>query len=181
MFGCDLMTGKPAWQVKARKWLGRGTAVGIVRDGAYYVRSGRGVLAYSIADGKTLWEVPSYTIGVGPIPTIADDVLYAGGPETLAIDTKTGKKLWGYRTMRLTDKHNQRQEQGGGHSSPLVSGDFVYIGRDDGDLVALDRRTGKPAWRYDLGLPVKSSPVVSGNMLFVYGFDGNLYAFAGTK
>lgn len=179
VFACDMMTGKPAWSFDS-EWFGRGVGMGVVQDGVYYVGGFQGVLAFNAADGKKLWEVKrsANTSGVIPISTIADGVLYAGGEEVLAIDIRTGKKLWGYNDHRLTDEHNRRQERFCGNSSPLVSGNLVYVGRDDGDLVALDRRTGKRVWRFDLGLPIKSSPVVSGNMLFVYGFDGNLYAFA---
>ncbi len=177
-FACDMMTGEVIWQADISKWAGRGVAMGVMQDGVYYVRGCNGVLAFRATDGEKLWEVKNFTKGVTPIPTIADGVLYAGGSKAIAIDIKTGKELWSYNEMRVTDEYNKRQQVAGGHSSPLVSGNLVYLGRDDGDLVALDRRTGKRVWRFDLGLPIKSSPVVSGNMLFVYGFDGNLYAFA---
>ena len=177
-FACDMMTGKPIWQANVRKWVGRGVAMGVAQDGIYYTRGYNGVVAFRAADGKKLWEAKNHTAGVVPIPTIADGILYAGGSDAIALDIKTGKKLWSYYTKLRPDEHNRRQERLGGHSSPLVSGNLVYLGRDDGDIVALDRHTGKRVWCFDLGLPIKSSPVVSGNMLFVYGFDGNLYAFA---
>ena len=103
--------------------------------------------------------------------------MYAGGTALLAVEARTGTVRWRYDALRAADPSDRRQAFSG-DSSPLVAGDHVYAGRDDGYLVALDRRTGACVWKFRLGLPVKSSPVVSGNMLFVCGFDGELYAFA---
>ena len=174
---CDMMTGKTIWTAKTQDLCSRGTAMGIVQDGVYYVRGYRGIAAFDRADGKRLWHLYSHTAGAVPVPTIADGVVYAGGNDLMALEARTGKKLWGYQTFQAPDKRNQRQTFGGA-SSPLVSGKWLYVGRDDGAIIALDKGTGRLAWRFGLGVPVKSSPVVSGNMLFVSDFDGNLHAFA---
>ena len=174
----SLTTGKPFWRVKTRKLGTRGVAMGVVHNGVYYQRSRSNVAAFDPADGKVLWKTgcSGGCWGV-PVPTIADGVIYAGGTRVAAIDLKTHERLWYYTAMRGETKSNRRQSFGG-HSSPLVSGNLVYLGREDGDLLALDRKSGKPVWRFNLGVPVKSSPVVSGNMLFICDFDGNLHAFA---
>ena len=177
-FACDMMTGKPLWKVTGKGVGRRGCSIGVVHDGVYYVRGYSCVAAYNRADGELLWRVNNRVLSAGAlIPTIAGGVLYAGGQDTFAVDLKTRKTLWTYSAMRKPGENNQRQTFGG-QSSPLVSGNLLYVGRDDGDLAALDRRSGKLVWRFNVGVPIKSSPVVSGNMLFVSDYDGNLYAFA---
>src|SRR5438046_10575287 len=54
----------------------------------------------------------------------------------------------------------------------------------EANLVALDRATGEPIWRYPCDRPTGAthrgfggSPVVSGGRVFVGGLDGKVYAF----
>ena len=176
-FACDALSGKVIWQSEVKGLVRRGVSTGIVHDGAYYVCGYAGTTALDEATGKTLWSVRDPVSGGVPVATVAAGVLYTGGLRLSALDAKTGQQLWKYDETRELDESNRRQTVGG-FSSPLVSGNVVYVGRDDGDMIALDRTTGKRIWRFPLGLPVKSSPVISGNMLFVCDFDGNMHAFA---
>jgi len=77
-----------------------------------------------------------------------------------------------------TAKRNQRQTYAG-QSTPLVAGDVVYVGSDDGHLYALALEDGELLWKHNLGVPLKGSPVLSGNALFICDWDGNLYCFVG--
>ena len=76
---------------------------------------------------------------------------------------------------------------------PLVTEQYVYDGassivpymtRHAGGLVALDRGTGKLAWRFALPNPpgtlhygFAGSPARAGDALVIGGMDGALYAF----
>jgi outer membrane protein assembly factor BamB len=47
----------------------------------------------------------------------------------------------------------------GGGTSPILAGDYVIVNRDDPEeayLLAVDRRSGKLAWKHSYGEPVKS-------------------------
>ena len=61
-------------------------------------------------------------------------------------------------------------------SSPTVSEGRVLVGSGDGDLYALDEKTGREIWRFSTGGPVDSSPAVSGETAFFASRDRNLYA-----
>ena len=50
---------------------------------------------------------------------------------------------------------------------PAVVGDRVYVGAEDGSLVALDKSTGRQVWRYDSGLPATVTPAVVDGLVFV--------------
>jgi outer membrane protein assembly factor BamB len=61
-------------------------------------------------------------------------------------------------------------------SSPLVAGDLVLVGSEDGLLYAADRDTGGVRWTHDCGGPVTSSPAAADGRVYVVGGDGHLHA-----
>jgi outer membrane protein assembly factor BamB len=94
-----------------------------------------------------------------------------------ALDVRTGKLKWSFRGRRCAA------------ASPAVVDDTVYQaflnrlpcsargGRGrDGELVALDARTGRVRWRRRIG-PSESSPVVVNGLVYVGDWNGNVYAF----
>lgn len=66
----------------------------------------------------------------------------------------------------------------GGHvvSSPVSDGSAIYIGSDDGNVYALDAKTGKQLWQHATGGPVPSSAAIVGGTLYIASYDGKLYA-----
>jgi outer membrane protein assembly factor BamB len=64
---------------------------------------------------------------------------------------------------------------GPSETSPLLSGNRLYVGDWNGDVWALDARNGKTLWRYRTGGPVKGGAALSGNRLYVGSYDGHLY------
>ena len=68
-----------------------------------------------------------------------------------------------------------------GWSGGAVAGDTLYIGTREGELVALDRKTGETLWRFELqgeerNRAIYGTPAVVGDMVYVGGYDGLLYA-----
>jgi hypothetical protein len=61
-------------------------------------------------------------------------------------------------------------------ASPSVDAERVYVGEGDGTLYALDKRTGKEAWRWRAGARILSSAALRGGRLFVGSDDGSVYA-----
>ena len=62
-------------------------------------------------------------------------------------------------------------------SSPVICGDKIVIGSEDGRLYMLNLSDGKQVWSYDIGQPVMSSPAVANQMVVVGSDDGYVYAF----
>lgn len=52
-------------------------------------------------------------------------------------------------------------------SSPVVVGDGLYIGDNNGIVHALDRRTGGTRWQRDVGGAVTSTPAVYAGLVLV--------------
>ncbi|WP_348797612.1 PQQ-binding-like beta-propeller repeat protein [Flavobacterium adhaerens] len=61
-------------------------------------------------------------------------------------------------------------------SSPIVNEGTVYIGSEDGNLYAINEKTGKTNWKFKTGGAVHSSPAIFENTVYVGSFDGYYYA-----
>lgn len=75
-----------------------------------------------------------------------------------------GTYLWGFPTG------------GRVYSSPLTSGDDVYVGSDDGKLYKLDVHSGALLWEFTTGAAVRGSPAMADGRVFFTSGDGSLYA-----
>ena len=63
-------------------------------------------------------------------------------------------------------------------SSPAVANGVVYVDSNDGNVYALNAKTGAKLWSYTTGGPVSySSPVVVNGVVYVGSEDGKVYAF----
>jgi outer membrane protein assembly factor BamB len=62
-------------------------------------------------------------------------------------------------------------------SSPVIAGDKVVVGSDDGRLYLLDLADGRSLWSYEIGEAVASSPAVARGWVVVGADDGQVYAF----
>ena len=182
LYAVDMKTGKQLWKNKTRRAF-KYKSTAVLSGGRLYVHSGR-LYCVDPKSGQTLWRSPGAR-GAGRCifcPTVCDGIAYGGSAEVMAVDVNSGKKLWGFTATQSAEsrKRNQRQVIGGA-SAPVIAGSYLYYGSDNGFVYGLDRKTGKPVWRHEIGMPVKSSPVVSGDTLYISDYDGNLYAFTQAK
>lgn len=61
-------------------------------------------------------------------------------------------------------------------SSPVMQGNVVFFGSDDGNVYAVDAASGRQLWKRATKGPVSASPAVEGDTLYVGSFDGHFYA-----
>ena len=64
-------------------------------------------------------------------------------------------------------------------SSPVVVGDKVVVGSDDGRLYVVSLKNGEKLWSYEIGKPVGSSPAVADGKIVIGSDDGSVYCFGG--
>jgi outer membrane protein assembly factor BamB len=135
---------------------------------------------------------------------------FADGNEVLAIDWKTSAKVWTYpggkdryeSSAAVNDKyviagswdkkvHCINRKTGDGvwtfptkahvDSSPVIVGERVFVGSNDGNLYGIDLESGKEVFRFrDLdGRPFSASPAVGEGCLIIgsEGNVGNVYCF----
>jgi len=99
---------------------------------------------------------------------IADGTVYVGtqAAELLALDLKTGKLLWKYKTS-----------EGIGESSACVADGVVYVGDLSGVVHAVSK-DGKGLWTFKTGSEIKASPVVVDDRVLIGSYDETLYCLA---
>ena len=87
------------------------------------------------------------TRGIQSMPLAKDGVLYYSGSysRVFALDGATGKVLWTY-FPELDDQLVARQTHSPYNRGMAMGDGKLYIGTVDGRLIALDIKTGKPAW-----------------------------------
>ena len=115
-------------------------------------------------------------------PLVHDGVMYvtASYSRLFAIDVKTGKKLWKYEhrlpegIMPCCDVINR---------GAALYDNLVIFGTLDAQLVALDRKTGKVAWRqkiddYSAGYSYTAAPLIAEGLLLT-GVSGGEFGVIG--
>ncbi len=168
------------WSFQTR---GKIRSTAAVADGIVCFGSEDGNLyALDAATGALRWK---YTTDgdLSSSPAIAGGVVYVLGGDAsfLAVDLHSGKLVWRVdagKQMKFEQFKGDPRSWDLWQSSPTVAGDRVYFGSGDGFVYALDRNSGKLAWKYQTQAVVRTSPAVADGVVYVGGFDGNLYALA---
>jgi len=81
------------------------------------------------------------------------------------LDRASGTQVWEFATRAKVD------------SSPVVCGDQVVFGSDDGRLYILGVASGKQTWSYEIGKGITASPAVAAGIIVIGSEDGSVYAF----
>jgi len=81
------------------------------------------------------------------------------------VSKSDGNVIWTFQARAKVD------------SSPVVAGDRVVCGADDGRLYVVSLAEGRELWSQDLGQPVTASPAVAGGRIVVGVEDGLVYCF----
>jgi outer membrane protein assembly factor BamB len=96
---------------------------------------------------------------------IKNDLLYIADFSGLfhCLDAKTGKRHWVYDMLAAA------------WSSPLIAGDHVYIGDEDGDIAIFKlsadpevaMKKGDPIREINMGNSVYSTPIIANDVLYI--------------
>ena len=162
----DALTGKEIKQVEVGSYIGNNVALA---DGVAYVSHyGNHVGAYSLTDGKKLWEYGERDFEYYSAPAVFEKTIVVGGRDKRlhGIERATGKGLWEFRARDRID------------SSPVIcAGKAAIVGSDDGHIYLIDIADGKELWNYEIGAPVRTSAAVAGDWIIFGADDGAVYAF----
>lgn len=132
---------------------------------------------------KVAWihQPGEITQGLQATPIVVDGVLYyaASANKTFAVDAATGRQLWSHAPE--LDPVFQKSLFGFYTRGVTVGRGKVYIGSTDGQLIALDQKTGKEVWKTRVLDPHKchgcnftSPPILAGGMLIAGPTGGDL-------
>ncbi len=122
-----------------------------------------------------VWSVDIESGNAATVPIAVDGVVYyaSGYSVVHAVDAVSGKILWVY-DPEVLKVAGHKMRQGWGSRGISYSEGMIFTGTADGRLIAVDARTGKPAWiaqtvspddgRYITGAPrVIGDNVIVGN------------------
>ena len=164
------------WRVKTGDAVRSTPAVTATR---LYVGSGDGYLyALERSSGKTIWRFNAGS-AVHASPAVAGGLVIAAtfGGRIFAVD-QAGRLRW---SMQTGDTLPRNIAPAGGWdllvSSPVVIGNTVAIGGQDGFVYALDLATGRVKWRGKTNGKVRGTPAVSEGVVVAGSWDGRVYAF----
>jgi len=182
VYAIDRTSGREAWRKDLR---GPVTTTPALIDGKLVVGNRNSVLyALSPATGEVIWRAPFWGSWVESEPVACGGLFCIGASDLRRVtmfDPKDGRVVW------RTDVF------GWSWGRPAISEKLVFAGaaggtpyliRHVGGLAALDRETGRIAWRWPIAEPpgeltygFAASPAIDGKTLVIGGIDGTLYAF----
>ena len=136
----------------------------------------------NVASLKGVWRARLEGSGVGPQysgeaqPLVVDGVIYVqtGASDLFALDVATGQALWSYKSgldPAIDVVCCGWSSRGVAHGSGRI-----FLGRLDGQLVALDAKTGAVAWtvqaeRWQDGFSITNAPLYYDGLV-ITGFSG---------
>ncbi len=114
--------------------------------------------------GEVRW---TFTAGQAIIaaPAVANGIVYvASGSRLYALEARTGLYLWSVTVGDVI------------HTSPLVAGDLLPFGAEDGYLYGLDARRGTLRWRFPAGAPIIGAAAAAQDAVYFGTREGAFYA-----
>ena len=136
----------------------------------------------NVANLKGVWHTKLEGSGVGPQysgeaqPLVVDDIIYVptGASDLFALDVATGNILWSYKSG--LDPAIDVVCCGWSSRGVALGEGRIYLGRLDGQLVALDAKTGAVAWtvqaeRWQDGFSITNAPLYYDGLV-ITGFSG---------
>jgi outer membrane protein assembly factor BamB len=171
----DAATGKPLWSVPRHEGSSWSTPLVVSHQGKkqIVVTATPKAMAYDLQTGKLEWEVTGIGLNPIPMPVQSGDVVYVMSgfrdPKLLAV--RLG------RTGNLTGTDAVLWESTRGLSytpSPVLHEGILYLLTDNGQLSALDAKTGQPFYQQQrLPKPYnfKASPIAVAGRLYLASED----------
>lgn len=82
-----------------------------------------------------------------------------------SLKTQTGENIWEFKT------------NGAITASPVLAGEYVFIGSFDKNFYCLNAKTGKEIWRFETEGRIKATALVWRGFVFVASDDKTIYCF----
>lgn len=179
IYALDPEDGRREWRTRVEIGVSGGPGID---DGLFVVgsRDGR-VVALEAPDGETRWR-QQLSSEVLAVPAV--------GPENVFVRTADGRVhalARGSGRERWTHEGDVPALALRGTGDPVLAGDYVLAGFDDGELKALSRASGEVAWSVTVSEPrgsadmdrvrdVDATPVVRDDTVYSVGYRGQLLA-----
>jgi eukaryotic-like serine/threonine-protein kinase len=182
VYGLDQGSGKVIW---TRDTGGPVVSTPAIADGHVIVGSrSYDLLALDTQTGIPAWTRYIWFSWIESPVTVAGDTLYVGSSDAaklFAFEARTGRPRW------------EVDVRGWAWGQPAVGDKRAFIGtagigqymvKHQGGVLAVDKATGRPAWKFPVEEPTgggvygfPGSPAVGEGLVFIGGLSGRVYAF----
>ncbi len=181
VYALEAATGKLVWKRDTRAPVVSTPAM--AGDRVVVGNRGYDLLGLDARTGEPAWTRYIWFSWVESSAVVRDGVAYVGSSDAAAVyafDAGTGERRW------KTDVFGWAWGQPAVTDSRVYAGTASqkdYLAGHKGIVVAMDRSTGRPVWRYVVEPAAKGaygfpgSPAVGEGRVFVTGLDGKVYAF----
>ena len=153
---------------------GLGTSAPTVLGDSVYVGFGDlSIKALDVRDGSIRWSTPSRDAFSGYTTPAASGnrvFMVTLGGDLYRLDARTGEKIWEYQLSGAVL-----------HGAPLLAGDDVYTGVDDGSVKAIDAGSGHLVWGGQLGSGSVGALSPAGDLLLASALDARAEVVAFTN
>ncbi|ERT11543.1 outer membrane protein assembly factor BamB [Photorhabdus temperata subsp. temperata] len=160
--------GQIAWESEVA---GEALSRPVVSDGLVLIHTSNGMLqALNESDGKVQWSVnmdtPSLSLRGESAPAVAYGAAIVGGDNgrVNAVLISQGQLIWQQRISQVTSS-TEIGRLSDVDTTPVISEGVIYAIAYNGNLVALDMRSGQILWKRDLGSV--NEMVVSGDRIYI--------------
>lgn len=150
-----------------------------VSDGLVLVHTGNGLLqAFDTASGEQRWslnlDTPSLSVRGESAPAVAMGAAFVGGDNgrVSAVMLGQGQIIWQQRISQTTGT-TEISRLNDVDMTPVVADGRVYAIAYNGNLVAMDMRSGQILWKRDFGSV--NELVLDGEFLYVVDQNDNVY------
>lgn len=130
--------------------------------------------------GEKLWTFKLSKRGLNSSPVVSGNFVYVTHSEENHDTTEMGRVVCIDASKRgdITTSGEVWRVDGipAGYSSPAIANGRLYVPTNGGKLHAMDAKSGKELWTFDLGTVMKSSPVVTADgVIFVGEVNGRFH------
>ncbi|CDH18650.1 putative serine/threonine protein kinase with quinoprotein alcohol dehydrogenase domain [Xenorhabdus bovienii str. kraussei Quebec] len=150
----DTTNGKVEWESSVA---GEALSRPVVSDGLVLIHTGNGLLqALNETNGSAVWSVnmdtPSLSVRGESAPAVAYGAAIVGGDNgrISAVLMSQGQLIWQQRIAQMTGS-TEIGRLNDVDMTPVISNNIIYAIAYNGNLVAMDMRSGQLIWKRDIG------------------------------
>jgi outer membrane protein assembly factor BamB len=134
--------------------------------------------------GKKVWELKLSGNALNATPVVDGTTVYMSHSEENVDEGTQGRLVaidaTGSGDVTTTHERWRVNELGAGFASPLVHDGRVYVVDNSANLVAIDQKTGKELWQFDLGNVGKGSPQWADGKVWATEVNGHFHVLRPT-
>lgn len=177
VYALNAADGTVAWQTRVA---GEALSRPVVSDGMVLIHASNGILqALNESDGAVKWtvnlDIPALSLRGESAPATAHGAAIVGGDNgrVSAVLLEQGQMIWQQRISQATGT-TEIDRLSDVDTTPVVVGNVAYALAYNGNLTALDLRSGQIIWKREIGSV--NDFIVDGNRIYVVDQKDNVMA-----